>query len=44
MAADPDDWELSIHSVVMCYRVFWKDSGLSKGNFLSIMKEVAMAD
>lgn len=44
MAADPNYWEFSSHSDVICYRGFWKDSGLSKTEFLGVMKEVAMLD
>ena len=41
MEAKKDDWERSDISDVICYRGFWQDSGLSKDDFLDIMKEVA---
>lgn len=41
MAADPDEWEFSEDGVVGLYRGVWQDSGLSKGEFLRVMKAVA---
>jgi hypothetical protein len=41
MASDPGSWEHSSHSDIICYREVWKDSALSKVDFLSIMEAVA---
>lgn len=44
MAAEKDYWEFSTNSDVICYRGIWKESRLSKDEFLSIMREVAKGD